>query len=295
MPPLSVLLIFLGLTILSVIICGLLGVIIFGKLLDNVSINSILNSQFSNLEIKKNVLLGAQAFASLIGFGLPILAIHKIFYLYDDKNYIPKRKVNAFIIILAIPFIFIGMQAPINLLYEWSKLVSFPELFKNLENSALEMQKLFIEGNGIFSLMISLAVVALIPAVIEEFFFRGALLFIFKKLFPQKFHLPIFLQALLFALVHFNPPQFFSIFIIGLLFGYIVGFYKNIWYTIILHFINNAMAVLMIFYKDKLKHIYLLNENNNYSVWEYIAGFVCLAIGLILFEKIYQKLKINHV
>lgn len=86
-----------------------------------------------------------------------------------------------------------------------------------------------------------LIVVALIPAVCEELFFRGYLLNCFKS----KKQLPaVIITALLFAGIHLDLYKFFPLFIMACAYGFIAAKTKSVLLPAIFHFLNNALAVI---------------------------------------------------
>ena len=91
-------------------------------------------------------------------------------------------------------------------------------------------------------LWVLILVIALTPAVCEEFFFRGMLM----KSMSANPSAAIVISAALFALLHYDLTKLLSTFAIGLFIGWVVMRSGNLTSGMILHFINNAMAVLML-------------------------------------------------
>ncbi len=94
------------------------------------------------------------------------------------------------------------------------------------------------------TLILAVIVMAIIPAILEELMFRG---FLIGKLMSStnNLHFSVLISALLFAGIHLQPLNILPILFMGLCFGYIYVYFKNIWYTIILHFINNLLFILV--------------------------------------------------
>jgi len=76
----------------------------------------------------------------------------------------------------------------------------------------------------------------------------------------------------------------------GLVFGYMLVYSKNIWYPIIAHFVNNAVAVLVI-YIDPLQSV--APNVSDESVGQIVGlGIVSLflVVGLVIvFKRISEK------
>ena len=82
---------------------------------------------------------------------------------------------------------------------------------------------------------------ALVPAVCEEFLFRGA---VASSLMPYGKGVAIVGSAVLFALMHQNPYQLFYTLVAGILLGYIYVKTGSILCSTILHLCNNTLAAL---------------------------------------------------
>ncbi|MBO4563546.1 MAG: CPBP family intramembrane metalloprotease [Clostridia bacterium] len=89
-----------------------------------------------------------------------------------------------------------------------------------------------------WSMILSLAI---IPPLSEEFLMRGALLEAWRRYSPIG---AAFLTSLLFALLHCAPSAFMIYFGIGLLLAAIYLITRNVWLTVIVHFVNNFASVI---------------------------------------------------
>ncbi|MEG1964113.1 MAG: type II CAAX endopeptidase family protein [Clostridia bacterium] len=81
---------------------------------------------------------------------------------------------------------------------------------------------------------------AIVPAVFEEFVFRGILYDGLEGFSEDK---KIVLTSALFALMHQNIFQVAPAFIIGLFLGYVFSVTKNIFAVMFLHFLNNFVSI----------------------------------------------------
>lgn len=90
--------------------------------------------------------------------------------------------------------------------------------------------------------IVNLIMTAVLPAICEETAHRGMLL---KSMSTLGYKKAIIISALLFGLLHLNIEQFFYATIIGLYLGYISVLCDTIYPAMIVHFMNNAIGVLM--------------------------------------------------
>jgi membrane protease YdiL (CAAX protease family) len=108
--------------------------------------------------------------------------------------------------------------------YEKSTVVSAPETYT------------------ILTLITNLIFTAILPSICEEVMHRGMLVDGFSKLGYKK---AIIYSAVLFGLTHLNIDQFFYATVIGVLLGFITISTGNIFPAIIIHFMNNAINVVI--------------------------------------------------
>ena len=97
----------------------------------------------------------------------------------------------------------------------------------------------------LYMLFVNLAMTALLPAICEEITHRGLLL---KNYSTLGFKKAIIFSGLLFGLTHLNIEQFFFASIIGFLLGFITVLCGNIIPAMIIHFMNNAINVLVSYF-----------------------------------------------
>ena len=156
---------------------------------------------------------------------------------------------------------FIGLVAlitiilmPANGLFvEWNANVDFPDFMAGFEQWAKDKEEQLagatammtqISDPAIFAL--ALLVVAVIPAIGEEFFFRGI---IQRQLTQHKVnpHLAIWLTAILFSGFHLQFYGFLPRMMLGALFGYLYWWSGNLKLAIVTHFVNNGFTLLMVY------------------------------------------------
>lgn len=182
---------------------------------------------------------------------LPILLLQY----YDKKNtYLPLSpqffSVQKFCFWLGFFIVSMPLMSAIT---DWNMHLSLPNslssletLFRDLEDKANELTQLFLSDTSYFALIGNLALMAVLPAFAEEFFFRGGLQTLFSKWFKSA-HLAIWVTAFIFSFIHFQFFGFVSRLALGLLLGYAFYFSRSLWTPILLHFINNGIIVIWYF------------------------------------------------
>lgn len=89
--------------------------------------------------------------------------------------------------------------------------------------------------------LLSIISTAIVPAICEEYLFRGAIL---TNLLPYGKTTAILGSAVLFGLMHQNPFQLLYTTLMGVVIGYVYVKTKSIWACMIIHFANNLTTVL---------------------------------------------------
>ena len=152
-----------------------------------------------------------------------------------------------------------------------SLFVAFLENFFGFEATQVSI------GDNSFSspmeLVYTIVCAALIPALFEEFAFRGMIMGSLRKFGDMP---AILVSALIFAFYHGNFIQIPFAFLVGIFLGLIAVMTDSIWPAVIAHFINNLYAVIV----NSLSNDYLAFVSISFLLIIFL-GF----IGLIVLVK----------
>ena len=160
-------------------------------------------------------------------------------------NYvIPKREdwvklIIYFFILLGIAQILLVISTYIG--YDFLPL-STQDFLKNQQDFNTKIQEGFIT-DSFSGFLFNIILLAIIPAVGEELFFRGILQDICIGLFKNN-SAGIIITSLIFGILHFQIDNLLSIIFASLLLGYIYNFSNNIFLTILLHFGFNSFSLI---------------------------------------------------
>ena len=94
----------------------------------------------------------------------------------------------------------------------------------------------------------ALVVVAILPAIIEEFLFRGMIYRGIANKSNKK--IAIIISALLFAFLHMNFNQMCYAFVMGLIFAFVIYLTDNLTISILLHMLFNAFTVIITCFQE---------------------------------------------
>ncbi|MGP1514884.1 MAG: lysostaphin resistance A-like protein [Bacteroidales bacterium] len=88
-------------------------------------------------------------------------------------------------------------------------------------------------------------VLAILPGVFEELFFRG-LLQKFILQWSRSIPMGLIVTSIIFSLVHFDMDNFFVRLILGLLLGLLYQYSGRLWVSMLFHILNNTVASLQL-------------------------------------------------
>lgn len=293
--PLSQLLILILISTISCFISVAVGFAILGFIYGFTPMLSMLTTMGQTMDLP---LMRMLQISSTIGiFILGPLVYAKIDN-YKVRSYFkinfPIKPVLILLTILIVLFSSPLLEA-INIL---NQKMALPIFLQNLENwmkqkeldaAALIQQLLLMKEYK--DLAINLVMIAVLPAIGEELFFRGTLQNIFTNLFKNP-HVAIWLTAILFSAIHLQFYGFLPRMFLGVLFGYLFLWGSSIWIPILGHFLNNGFAVIMAFKMQKEGKAISDLENIVPISWYAILLSTMLTFGLIIIyfkQAPYQK------
>jgi membrane protease YdiL (CAAX protease family) len=196
---------------------------------------------------------------------------------------------NHIVLIVAIMF---SIQPFISLVGYYNDQMVFPEALSGLESYLKEAESMatqltsrFLSDNTTWGFLSAMFVVALVAAICEEFFFRGVLLQIFKRLF-RNIHVAVWISAVIFSAIHFQFYGFVPRVLLGALLGYIFIWTGSIWGAVLAHFVNNAFAVVIHHFYSGTPTYDILEKFGTGDTWGYsLGGFVIAVFFVYLLRK----------
>jgi membrane protease YdiL (CAAX protease family) len=256
------------------------------------AINSIIqNPGPENMDVMKFF----QIFQSIFLFVVPALMAAWLFS-NNTFTYLAADKIPSGITLVMVTFsLFLAVPLMNEMTYLNTRL-DLPAWLDGVEGKMIKMEEsagklteLFLETNSSVDLMVNFLMIAILPAIGEEFLFRGVLQRLFID-WTRSNHWGIVLSAFLFSFFHFQFFGFLPRFLLGLYFGYLMLWSASIWVPVTAHFINNGIAVIYYHFSDLPAGESPLDtigtaDNSNYLFYLSVF-FTCLILGMIyLHEK----------
>ncbi len=240
----------------AIILFSIAASFIIGQFITGILSFSLDASLFSDLSKltsedtgRINTLKFLQFISAIFTFVLPSVVIAKILD-KDMFNYLQLRKSPQIQYYLLIVVFMLSVMPAMNIIVQWNESISLPNslsdiegIMRQMEDSSQNMVEIILSGTGFTNLAINIIVIAVLPAIGEEFLFRGV---IQKHLteWTKNPHIAIFVAAFLFSAIHFQFYGFIPRLLLGMTFGYMYYYSKSLWTAIFAHFFNNALAIV---------------------------------------------------
>lgn len=143
-----------------------------------------------------------------------------------------------------------------------------------LVNNSIDMVNNALSAQTTIDIILQIVVLVVIAPIVEEFLFRGYVFTETKRMFSLA--ASVIINGLLFGLFHMNLLQGINTFFLAIVLSLIYYYRANITDNIIVHFTNNAIAVVTSFIPQ-------------YASAIGIVLIICIFLGLYLLVKICRE------
>ena len=212
------------------------------------------------------------------------------------------RKVDRKVFLWAVGIMLVALPA-INLLADINQQMVLPtwlsgveEWMKSKEAEAEWLTKQFMSATTIGGLLVNLYLMAVLPAVSEEITFRGVLQKLLKGskgsnssngVKGEVPHLAIWTTAIIFSAIHMQFYGFIPRMLLGALFGYMLAWTGSLWVPMLMHFVNNGMAVLLYYIANRaawdMDKVDAVGTGN--TLWLGVVSVVLTTVGIYMFRR----------
>lgn len=199
-----------------------------------------------------------------ISFTLPILLVMACFK-YNASEYIEFKKPEKRTFL---PLFVIGIA-----------FCAFANIATSIAGSVFEgfgveyQVSAYDNPKGFFGFLLSLLSIVIVPALVEEFLYRGVILGVLKG-FGEGFSIVV--SAILFGVMHGNFEQMPFAFLVGLVLGYVTVKSGTILTAVAVHGFNNLIYVLSDYVLNKLPNEVQSAVYNLYLVIALLLGILML-------------------
>ncbi len=165
------------------------------------------------------------------------------------------------------------------------------EWIYSTEAQAEALIKKFLSMDSAGDLAFNLVVIALVPALSEELFFRGAVQPIFQR-WLKNGHLAVWVTAFVFSFIHLQFLGFLPRFLLGAVLGYAALWSNSLLVPIIGHFVNNALAVITAWFigEESLATDYAFFESDAETHLYAAISLAIVLAGMFALQKLRVRL-----
>lgn len=163
---------------------------------------------------------------------------------------VPKTPLLLYGLVAFSTICFMVVNSPV---IEWNSTVEFSGFLKDFgdwarerEDFAADVTQFLTVFGSTGEFVLGMIVIALLPALGEEFIFRGLLQPQLHKV-TGNIHVGIWISAFLFSAMHLQFFGFVPRMLLGAFFGYLYYWSGNFWMAALAHFVNNGFSVLMLY------------------------------------------------
>jgi membrane protease YdiL (CAAX protease family) len=289
---LFLLFIFMGISSIIMVFLGtLLAIPLFSMSYEG--IQEILGEGFRNAS--SGLIRYFQAFQTTGMFIIPAL-LGSSMLLCKEESLFRGRHHNYLILIPFLIIILISAIPFIQFLISLNENIHFPEGLSGLKDRLTEMEterlllsETMLSESRTWSILMNFAVIAILPALGEEFLFRGVLQRLLHN-WIGNIHVAIFIAAAIFSAFHLQFFGFLPRLVLGIFFGYLFFWSGNIWLAVLAHFLNNSLALTVIYLSDqKVFQDISLHDSTGLGSMLPIILSIGLTAGCIFLMKKFMK------
>lgn len=224
-------------------------------------------------------------FLSAVGIFLLPALLFAYFTHPNPKEYLGLRKPGKPIHWLLAPLL-VWSATPLFLqIAEWVSLIDFGSAVKQAQDENDRIMKGLLSGTSFLQISISLLVLAILPGVSEELFFRGLLMRFAARGKAKSIWFPLVVSAILFAAMHSNPVGLLSIFLAGLLLGGIYYLTGSLWCGMLAHACYNGFQIVLSYGAKNNHTLQSLQENNHVPIIWVLIGSLLFVLSFYMLWK----------
>lgn len=234
-----------------------------------------------NLQHERAGKLTLQAIGSMIMFGIPTLAYFIAFDRHFSRHFQVSAPTGLWLWAIILPITSIPFIDMLNL---WNNQWHFSgeEIWRQMQQTSSIATQELLTVKSTIGLLGNIIVLAVVPAVFEELFFRGVLQTICTELFKNVI-LGIIVSSAIFSFIHFEIFSFVPRFILSCLLGTVFVLGKNIFVNILCHFVNNLSSCVFYFLAANGKI-----EQADSSIYSQTPLFIIISIVVLIFFSCFQ-------
>ena len=235
----------------------------------------------------KSAMLGTglkiiQVFSDIGLFVIPALALPFIIFQQNPVLFMGMRKRTPLLIYLIAICMALSIQPLVSVTAILNQHIVLPHFMSGLEQQMQSLEKknealmeTFLKMHGPLDLLINTLIIAVLPAIAEELFFRGFL----QKALQIRLKsggTAVIVTAFIFSFIHLEFYGFLPRFILGILLGYAYLWSGDIKIPILIHFTNNFMDICLSYFTSQGNKS--IGNENSFDTMQLVFCFLSLFV-----------------
>jgi len=277
-------LIFAGIFLLIFFFGNLLGLGIAAVAFSLQEVTNVANLNFSSPNTSAILWILQTA-----GTTFPILAAPVVFSALVVRDVPEYLKVTYRFSWKLLPLVFVVMFMAfpaIEFLSNVNQQMVLPTWLKWIDNeeSTEKLMNVMLNMKSVWAMVFDVIAIGLVPAIVEEFMFRGVLQTIFVR-WTKNVHAAVWMTAILFSAFHMEFFGFLPRLLLGALLGYFVAWSGSIWPAVWGHFINNGTDVVLTYlYQHRISKTNP-DDQHMFNNTGYLVSIVAILALMLYYRK----------
>ena len=237
-----------GLMVVLALMAGFLAYMILGSLAvfvlllaRGVSVEMLMGDMAGLLEQNAATILNGNAVGLVLGLGMLAVLMARL-HTSRPFAFVRFRAPDVRALLLGLAGWCTVLPAVMWLAHLNEQLIPLPEWLRAMEEDQFALLAEILSNNG--NLFLSLVVIAVVPAVCEEVFFRGYVQRNLERIFTATG--AIILTGLIFGIFHLRLSQVLPLALLGIYMAYLAWRTGSLWVPVAVHFVNNAVMIIMV-------------------------------------------------
>ncbi|MEO8822211.1 MAG: CPBP family intramembrane glutamic endopeptidase [Ginsengibacter sp.] len=238
-----------------------------------------------------SAIMWMQAVSTFLMFFLPVYLFALICY-RDAAKFIGfnmKFNYKQVLMVLAILVFTFPLSGALS---EMTKAIPIPHnweiYFKAKEAERVTQEKALIHINTFSKYLVSMLIIALLPAIFEEVCFRGGVQNILTRWFKSPWG-AIIITSIIFSAVHISYYGFFVRFALGIFLGLVFYYSGSLWLNILFHFLYNGVQVTALYFSTISSGTVGAQSKDieeSFPVWAGVLALVLIIFAIIKFREL---------
>jgi len=227
-----------------------------------------------------------QVFSDIGLFVIPALILPFIIFQQGPVSFMGMRKRTSILIFILAVCMALSIQPLVSVTALINQHLVLPHFMSGVEQQMQSLEKknealmeTFLKMHGPFEFFINTLIIAVLPAIAEELFFRGFL----QKTLQIRIKsgsTAVIVTAFIFSFIHLEFYGFLPRFILGILLGYAYLWSGDIKVPILIHFTNNFMDLCLSYYAPQADKVN--GPQNSFDTMQLVLCFLSLFVLALL-------------